>query len=156
MSKIRELEAHIQQNLDQVSCPVRHYFVNNADGKPCMMAREMTIPAGVMLTGAMHKTEHLNTISAGRIIVYTEHDDGTTSQTEVAAPNTFISQPGIKRAGFALEETVWTTYHVTATTDIDALVEELTDMRNCELLGGRDNVQLLNQKQRELTHVAEE
>mgnify|MGYP000328966311 CR=1 FL=1 len=129
--KVERLEAELQ-SMPQVDCPVRHYFV------PGMYAREMTIPAGVVLTGAVHKTEHLSTISAGRIWVQTE--DGP---REICAPYTFVSKPGAKRAGYALETTVWTTYHATNTTDLAALVEELTESTAAELLGGPANTQLL-------------
>ena len=129
--KVERLERTIEA-MPQVACPVRHYFV------PGMYAREMTIPAGVVLTGAVHKTEHLSTISAGRIMVQT--DDGA---LEIKAPCTFVSKPGAKRAGYALETTVWTTYHATETTDLDALVEELTESTAAELLGGPMNKQLL-------------
>jgi hypothetical protein len=51
-AKVEALEDEIAK-LPQVDCPVRHYFA------PGLYAREMTIPAGVTLTGAVHKTEHL-------------------------------------------------------------------------------------------------
>ena len=137
--KVQALEDEIAK-LPQVDCPVRHYFA------PGLYAREMTIPAGVTLTGAVHRTEHLSTISAGRILV----EDGT-GMVEICAPYTFVSKPGAKRAGFAIEETVWTTYHPTETTDLDALAEELTESTTAELLGGARNKQLLNQKQEALT-----
>ena len=130
--KIYKLEKEIN-NLPQSECPVRHFFA------PGMFAREMTIPAGTVLTGAVHKTEHLNIISKGRIKVMTEE-----GMVEICAPHTMISKPGIKRAGYAIEETVWTTIHATEETDIDKLVEELTTSKNSELLGGIDNVQLQN------------
>ena len=133
--KVEALERALQ-HLPQVDCPVRHFFV------PGMYAREMTIPAGTVLTGAVHKTEHLSTISAGRILVQT--DDGV---KDIRAPFTFVSKPGAKRAGVAMETTVWTTYHATSTTDLDALVEELTESRADELLGGPDNRQLLKSGQ---------
>lgn len=136
--KVRALEDALSQ-LPQVDCPVRHYFV------PGMYAREMTIPAGVTLTGAVHRTEHLSTISAGRILV--ESGDGV---VEICAPCTFVSKPGAKRAGHALETTVWTTYHATETTDLDALCEELTESTSAELLGGSNNKQLLNMKKEAL------
>ena len=132
LEKVERLERAIEA-MPQVDCPVRHYFV------PGMYAREMTIPAGVTLTGAVHKTEHLSTISAGRIAVQT--DDGV---IEIAAPFTFVSKPGAKRAGHAIETTVWTTYHATDTTDVDALVEELTESTAAQLLGGSENKQLLS------------
>lgn len=129
----------VLQTAPQVECPVRHYFV------PGMYAREMTIPEGVVLTGAVHRTEHLSTISAGRIAVQT--DDGV---IEIAAPYTFVSKPGAKRAGYAMETTVWTTYHATNTTDLDALVSELTESTAAELLGGPKNIQALNATPKEL------
>lgn len=128
--KVCQLEQEIQK-LPQVDCPVRWYFA------PGMAAREMTIPAGVVLTGAVHRHEHLCTISSGRIIVST--DDG---MQELAAPCTLVSKAGAKRVGFAVEKTVWTTYHATTETDPDRLVEEITESTNAELLGGADNVQL--------------
>jgi hypothetical protein len=128
--QVEHLEAALQ-NLPQADCPVRHLFA------PGIYAREMTIPAGVALTGAVHKTEHLSIVSKGRIAVTT--DDGV---KVLCAGEAFVSKPGAKRAGFALEETVWTTIHPTDETDIDKLVELLTESTNAELLGGSDNRQL--------------
>lgn len=132
--RIEALESQIEK-MPQAECPVRHHFA------PGIYAREMTIPAGVVLTGAVHRTEHLNVISKGRITVST--DDG---MRELSAPCTFISKPGTKRVGYAHEETIWTTIHATETTDIDQLVEELTESTARELLGGSDNVQLLHER----------
>jgi hypothetical protein len=129
--KVYALEAELQKH-PQVDCPVVNHFA------PGIYAREMTIPAGVVLTGAVHKTEHLNIVSKGRISVST--DDG---MKEVAAPYAFVSKPGTKRVGFAIEETVWTTIHATHETDLDKLVIELTESTNQELLGGDDNAQLI-------------
>ncbi len=137
--RVERLESILVAQATQVDCPVRNYFV------PGMYAREMTIPAGAVLTGAVHKTEHLSTVSAGRILVLT--DDGP---VVITAPYTFVSKPGAKRAGLALETTVWTTYHATTTTDLDALVSELTESTAAELLGGSENKQLLAHKAREL------
>ncbi|MCA8087501.1 hypothetical protein [Burkholderia cenocepacia] len=133
-ARVEALESQIEK-LPQAECPVRHIFA------PGIYAREMTIPAGVVLTGAVHRTEHLNIVSKGRITVST--DDG---MKEVRAPFAFVSKPGTKRVGYAHEETVWTTIHATTTTDLDQLVEELTESTAQQLLGGNDNVQLLNER----------
>ena len=130
---VLELERALQ-TMPQAVCPVRWYFA------PGMAAREMLIPAGTVLTGAVHKTEHLNTISQGRIWVTT--DNGV---MEIRAPFTMVSSIGTKRAGFALEDTVWTTYHATDETDPDKLVELLTESKASELLGGPQNLQLQNE-----------
>lgn len=133
-ARVAVLESQIEK-LPQAECPVRHLFA------PGIYAREMTIPAGVVLTGAVHRTEHLNIVSKGRITVST--DDG---MEEVCAPFTFVSKPGTKRVGYAHEETVWTTIHATTTTDLDQLVEELTESTAQQLLGGSENVQLLHER----------
>ena len=91
----------------QVEIPPKHYFAKG------LYAREITIPKGTLLTGKIHKTEHLNIISKGDISVLTE--DGP---KRVQAPFTMVSRPGTKRVGYAHEETVWTTIHGTDETDL--------------------------------------
>jgi hypothetical protein len=88
--------------LPQVELKVRHYFAGG------MYAREMFIPKGTMLTGALHLFEHINVCSQGDISVYTE--DGV---KRVKAPATLVCPPGSKRIGYAHEDTVWVTFHAT-------------------------------------------
>ena len=126
-------------NLPQVVFPLVHHFSKG------LYAREMTIPAGGIAVGAVHKTEHLATISAGTIMIMT--DEGVKT---LSAPCTFKSNAGIKRAAYALSETVLTTYHVTNETDLDKLVEELCTSTNDELVGGKNNLQLIANKKMEL------
>ena len=130
-NKVNQLEQMVEQ-LPQIECPVRNLFAPN------IYAREMTIPAGVVLTGAVHKTCHLSILSKGQVRVVS--DEGV---IELAAPATLISQPGAKRAIFAISEAVWTTIHATTETDVDKLVVELTESTADELLGGAKNKQLL-------------
>lgn len=92
----------------------KHYF---ADG---MYAREIFIPAGTVLTGKIHKTEHINVLSQGEISVMT--DEGV---KRLKAPCTIIAKPGTKRVGYAHTDTVWTTFHATKETDLDKLEAEL-------------------------------
>lgn len=116
----------------QVECPVRHFFA------PGLYAREMTIPKGVTAVGAVHKTKHLTTISQGRILMMT--DDGV---IDIIAPYTAISEAGIKRSAYALEDTVMTCYHPTNETDLDKLAVELTDCTTQQLCGGSENKQFI-------------
>lgn len=88
--------------LPQVELQVKHYFAGG------MYAREMFIPKGTMLTGAMHLFEHINVCSQGDISVYTE--DGI---KRVQAPATLVCPPGSKRIGYAHEDTIWITFHAT-------------------------------------------
>lgn len=76
-----------------------HHF---ADG---LMARTILIPAGALLTGAVHKAEHLN-ICAGDITVWTEQ-----GMQRLTGYRVLPSLPGAKRVGHAHADTWWTTVH---------------------------------------------
>lgn len=126
--------------LPQAACPVRHYFA------PGLYAREITIPKGVTVVGAVHKTDNLIVVSLGRLRVVTE--DGT---REVAAGETITCKAGMKNAVYAIEESRWTNFlpNPTNETDPDKLTEVFTHSKASELLGGSENKQLLAQKERE-------
>lgn len=127
--------------LPQVECPVRNHFA------PGIYMREMTIPAGTCVVGAVHKTEHLSILSKGILHITTEE-----GVIEMVAPYTLHSYPGIKRAVYAVTDCVFTTIHPTTETDLDKLCELLTDTTSDQLLGGKNNVQALaNQRAKELT-----
>lgn len=132
--QVEALERAIQ-TLPQIDCSVWHHFA------PGLYARKMLIPADTVLTGAVHKTEHLVIVS-GDISVTTP--GGTKRIT--GAHEIFTSLPGEKRAGYAHADTYFTTVHATSETDLDRLVEELTESSSDELLGGAKNIQLMNQR----------
>jgi len=132
---VREAVEQIEdamQGMPPAFLPIKHYFANG------MYAREMTMPAGAIVTGAIHKTTHFCILSQGRVRVMSE--DGI---DELVAPAIIISQPGTKRAIHALEDTVWTNIHATNETDLDKLVEELTESTVDQLQGGDNNKQEL-------------
>jgi len=132
---VREAVEQIEdamQGMPPAFLPIKHYFANG------MYAREMTMPAGTIVTGAIHKTTHFCILSQGRVHVMSE--DGI---EELVAPAIIISQPGAKRAIHALEDTVWTNIHATNETDLDKLVEELTESTVDQLQGGGNNKQEL-------------
>jgi quercetin dioxygenase-like cupin family protein len=97
--KIIALEKHILK-IPQTETPVQHHF------SPQIYMREMFIPKGTVLTGAIHKHEHLNILSQGELSVWTE--SGT---KRLKASSVIKSMPGIKRAGYAHEDSVWITVH---------------------------------------------
>jgi len=97
------------------ACPVKHHFAPGSYG------REMTLPAGLVVVGKIHKHAHINVISKGRVQVFTEQE----GVLELAAPCTFVSSPGTKRVVYVLEETVWTTVHVTDKTDLAEIEREV-------------------------------
>lgn len=128
--RVERLEAQIAQ-LPQVHLSVEHHFA------PGVYARKMTVPAGTIATGAVHKTEHL-TIITGNCLLTTE--DGV---REFVGHAVIKSKAGIKRAITAIEDTHLVTIHVTDETDPDKLCELLTESKASELIGGADNHQAL-------------
>lgn len=92
------------------NCTLKHYF-SPKDEKYgcCTYAREMMIPKGTLIIGKIHRHQHLNFITQGKVIVYTEF-----GEKHLEAPCTFISEIGLKRAVYAEEDTLWTTVHMTA------------------------------------------
>lgn len=111
---------------------------------PGLYTREMRVPADVMLTGMIHKTEHLSIFLQGRMIV----TDGEGGSKEIEAPIIETGLPGIKRAGYTLEDVRWITVHPTEETDIDTLeamlitndyseVAHLVDQRDYQMLAAQ-------------------
>lgn len=123
---LRLQDAIVYGGLDvgPASCPVKHHFAPGSYG------REMTLPVGLVVVGKIHKHAHINVISKGRVQVFTEQE----GVLELAAPCTFVSSPGTKRVVHVLEETVWTTVHVTDKTDLAEIEREViaTDFMEVE------------------------
>jgi len=107
--KVNALETEMRKR-EQIDIPVKHHFSQG------VYAREITIPAGTLLTGKVHKYEQLNILSAGEISVLTE--DGV---KRVSAPFTVVSPPGTKRIAFAHTDCTWTTIHGTHETDLEKI-----------------------------------
>lgn len=93
-------------------CPLYHHFA------PGLYAREIFLLKDSLVIGKIHKHAHVNNISQGRVIVYTEF-----GMEELIAPYQFVSQPGTKRVVLALEDTIWTTYHPMEETDLEKCEE---------------------------------
>lgn len=113
--QIDKLEATLSK-MPQLAIETNHYHVKG------LYAREIHIPAGTLLTGKVHKAEHLNIVSKGEIAVWTE--DG---MRRIKAPFVLPSYPSAKRVGFAIVDTVWVTIHATDKIDLAELEEELIE-----------------------------
>lgn len=102
---------------DSAICPLKHSF---SDG---IYVREITIPAGMLILGKIHKHDHPNFLLKGEVVVITEEG----GVEELKAPCSMISKPGTKRALYAKTELVWTTVHLnpTNTQDLEELEEEI-------------------------------
>lgn len=114
LAQIHQLEDFLRTQ-PKDDCATSHYF---ADG---VYGRALLIPAGTCLTGKMHRQRHLNFLMQGTIRVWTE-EDGT---KELEAPQIIVSEPGTKRVGYALTDTIWVTVHATDKTDLEEIEAEV-------------------------------
>jgi hypothetical protein len=108
---------HEFATLPQVECPLTHHFA------PGLYLREIFMPAGAIIIGMTHKTEHFNILVKGACIII--HDGGL--QEELRAPLTFVSKAGVQKVLYILEDMIWMTTHVTDETDVEKLEAMLTE-----------------------------
>lgn len=101
--QIDTLEAGLLQ-LPQVDIPVQHRFAEEEG----LYAREIVIPRGALMTGRVHKHQHVSIMISGDMTVLTE-----TGMQRVKGYHCWICPPGTKRVGYAHEETRWLTVHHT-------------------------------------------
>lgn len=106
---------------------------------PGIYMRELFIPKGTTLTGKIHKHGHLCILSQGEVSVWTEG-----GMKRVSAPAVIQSEPGIKRAFYAHEDSIWITVHhnLDNEKDIEKLEEMLVVDTFEELLGFMEKNQI--------------
>lgn len=100
----------------QVDCPLKHHFA------PGVYLREIFMPAGAIVIGKIHKTEHFNIVQQGRLMIF---DEG--GAHEIKAPCTFVSKPGIQKVLYIAEDTIWSTVHLTEERDLEKLEAALIE-----------------------------
>ena len=102
---IYRLEAELLK-LPQVEMPVVHDFCNG------LYARTMHIPAGTVLTGAIHREESFFLVRKGELIVSTDSGSRTIGPGDMS-----VSKIGTKRAGITLTDVEVTTFHANPTNE---------------------------------------
>lgn len=99
---------------EQVELPIEHYQIKG------VYVRSMFIPAGTVLTGKIHNTEHISILAQGTIRVC----NGIDSKT-ISAPFIMVDQPGVKRIGYAETDVTFINVMRSDKTDIAELEAEL-------------------------------
>ena len=102
------------EELPQDACPVKHYFSDGA------YAREIFLPKGILIAGALHKTNHMYVVSQGRLFVQTG-----SKKMIITAPYHGYTHKGDKRIIYAFEDSLFTTFHVTDLTDPDMIAKSI-------------------------------
>lgn len=112
---IEALQAQMVQ-MPQASLQTHHYFANG------MYCRELVVPQNITLVGKVHRQEHFFVLMSGEMTLVS---DG--QRLRVTGPRIFVSQPGVKRAGYAHTDCVCINVHRTFETDLEALEREITE-----------------------------
>ena len=113
-SKILKMEDYILREFDPVEIEWIHRFT------PGMYSREMIVDEYTLVTGAIHKTEHISIFLEGAMMVPSEEGG---DYEIIEAPFIEICQPGVKRAGISLEKCRWVTFHPTDEQNVEKCEE---------------------------------
>ena len=108
------LESQLKE-MPQVEIPVIHRHSGD------IYVREITIPAGVMLTGKIYFNDHFDVMVYGDITVTS--DEG---RQRLTGFNIFEGKKGKKRAGYAHAETRWLTFCACPEMPDDDYIDYLT------------------------------
>lgn len=106
---LNDLE-RVMLEMDQVECPVTHYF------GPGLYIREVRMKAGTLVVGHEHNCDQVNTFIAGKLMLLKE--DG--NHEILNAPMTFIGKPG-RKVAYILEDVIWQNVYATNETDMDKI-----------------------------------
>ena len=96
--------------------PIKHTF---ADG---VYVRQMDMKKDTVVVGAIHKHLHVWFLLTGHVTIATED-----STEDYMAPCYIVSSPGVKRAIYAIEDSIFVNIHKNPsnTKDIDKLEKEI-------------------------------
>lgn len=122
----REQITKLQEAMLPIQCPQpepTHFFA------PGMYLRELTVPAGMLLVGKIHKHSHFLVVTKGRAEVISEF-----GRTVVEPGHISVSQAGVKRVVLALEDTQFITVHLNSTDTEDLAIIEAEHIES-EVLG---------------------
>lgn len=112
--RILSFEQLLSQAVDVTPAEQRMEFENRHDFYPGLYARTLFLRAGTVCTGKIHKTRHCFVIAQGAATVV----DSLGNRRLLVAPYMGTTEPGIKRAVYVHEDTIWTTFHPTELTDL--------------------------------------
>ncbi len=113
-TKVERIERFLRQ-MEQVDLGTTHTLSG------AVYVRCIFIPAGTALTGAVHKSDHVNLVW-GDISVTTEK-----GLERFTGWHILSTKAGMKRAGMAHSDTYWATCCSTSETEIEAIEDELVE-----------------------------
>lgn len=112
---LRRMERLLLENAEtqDVDALTSHHFCNG------IYARELRVPAGNIVVGKTHASQNLFVLTQGEMIVTTD-----AGPKHIVAPFVVVTEPGTKRAGYALTDCVTMNFHSNPDNESDLAVLE--------------------------------
>jgi mannose-6-phosphate isomerase-like protein (cupin superfamily) len=115
----------------QVELKTEHYFSGG------MYCRKVFRPAGTIIVGKIHKSDHLFMCTSGEIIVWSEK-----GMVTLKAGDVIESKAGTKRATLAVMDSIGVTVHKTDKTDLDEIESELIEPEKVSMYDSSNNIKI--------------
>ena len=116
--RMEQLEDIIRESdsIAPVEYSYNHYFAHG------VYVRELSVVAGTVLTGAIHKNSSINMLTKGSVKVITDEGDHL-----LEAPATFVTGAGVKKGFLVLEDSILcNAFPWDGVMSIDEVVDNLT------------------------------
>ena len=121
MEGSREKISALEQAIINLPAEQRLPFDNRHDFCPGVYARTIFMPAGMVLTSQIHLTQHFFVVVQGSCTVV----DSNGHRLFIQAPYMGVTMPHTKRALHIHEDCIWTTFHATDLTDVEAIGKKI-------------------------------
>ena len=115
--------------MPQAELQTEHYFSGG------MYCRKLTIPAGTLIVGKVHKKDHFFLCAKGEIIAWSEG-----GMKHLYAGDIICSKPGTKRVILAVTDAIVITFHKTNKTNLDKIEKELIEPDELALFDSSNNL----------------
>lgn len=119
-SRITQFEKELAR-CPTIQMELNHSFIHDPELGTILYVRSCVLPAGSCWTTKIHRKAHPFQISEGLVRVIDSHGNAI----ELCAPYSGVTEPNTRRAIHVLKRTVWTTYHMTNTTDLKEIERQL-------------------------------
>lgn len=115
----------------QVELKTEHYFNGG------MYCRKVFRPAGTIIVGKIHKSDHLFMCTSGEIIAWSEKGMITLKAGDVVE-----SKAGTKRVTLAVVDSIGITVHKTDKTDLDEIEAELIEPEEVSMYDSSNKIKI--------------
>lgn len=112
--QVQAVENWIKEQPGQIEIETNHHFGGG------IYEREIFVPAGSLITGKVHLSEHLAKLTKGTMTIFADGETVT-----ITAPCTLTGKPGIKRLGYAHDDCVFSNFHIVGDATDVAQIEKM-------------------------------